>query len=557
MGSNNWTTGPAVSGGEHAILAGDPHLDPRMLPGIMYSVGFVMPEVRAVGAGVPGIPGFIVGRNEHVAIAVTNSYGDVQDLYVETLDAEKEGHYREGGKSIPFTVRKETLKIKDSAADGGFRTEEFEIRFTARGPVVSDVLSGLDSDKLVTLRWAAVESMEPKLGLMELLTAKSIDDVGEAIRSVTSIVLNFVFADADGNIGWRVSGRVPIRKPGGGTMPYVVEPETEWQDNWQGWIPFDEMPHQRNPERGWLGTANHYTVTSDYPYYFTNYASPSYRYRRLKQRIADQAGQLTVDDHWSIQRDTKNLLAEAVAPILIEPLAGDEQTSALADVLNTWDFQDDKDQPGPTVFQTVYTEFAKQTFQDELGVELTAKMLSNWYFWQERFEQMVRTGDGPWFDDVSTDDVTETMADMIQRAGKATIARLKPQLGTNPQQWQWGKIHTMQWVNPIRRSGVGMNWLGTKPIPANGSAETLYRGWYDFDDPYGVTHTAAVRMVVDFGDNEKVRAVLAGGESARTFHAHQKDQIDAYMSGAPLHWWFSDKAIEEHTQSRLTLAPKQ
>ncbi len=557
IGSNNWTTAPAVSAGEHAMLAGDPHLDPRMLPGIMYAVGFVLPNARAVGAGAPGIPSFIIGRNEHIALAVTNNYGDVQDLYVETLDAERENHYREGGESIPFRIEKQTLKIKDGDSDGGFRNEEIELRFTTRGPVVSEVLPGIETDKVLTLRWAAVESMQPHLDLTELLTAKSIDDVDVAIQSVTSIVLNFVYADADGNIGWRASGRIPIRKAGTGTMPYLVDAESPWEDNWQDWIPFDEMPHNRNPERGWLGTANHYTVLPDYPYYYSNYAAPSYRYRRLKQRVAERADGLSVDDHWSIQRDTRNLMAEAVTPRMIDALAADQETAVLASVLKEWDFHDNIDHAGPTVFQTVYCEFAKAVYEDELGAELTETMLRNWYFWQERFERMVLSGDNPWFDDTSTADVNETMNDMIQRAGKAAIARLKPKLGADPKTWLWGKVHTIQWVNPIRRSGIGMDWLGTIAHPVDGSGETLYRGWYDYDDPYGVTHTAAVRMVVDFGDSEKVRAVLAGGTTARTFHDHQKDQIAAYLTGEPKHWWFSDKAIKEHAKSRLKLVPKQ
>ena len=248
-------------------------------------------------------------------------------------------------------------------------------------------------------------------------------------------------------------------------------------------------------------------------------------------------------------------MAEAVTPILIEALAADEQTAALAKVLEQWDFHDDVQNSGPTVFQTVYTELAAQVYRDELGDELTAKMLGNWYFWQERFEDLLRSGDADWFDDTETEDVTETAGDMIRRAGKSALARLQGELGADPNQWQWGKVHTIQWVNPIRRSGIGANWLGTKPIPVNGSGETLYRGWYNLNDPYGVTHTAAVRMVVDFGDNEKVRAVMGGGEVARTFHPHQKDQIDAYVSGQPLHWWFSDQALDQHAQSRLALMP--
>jgi penicillin amidase len=286
---------------------------------------------------------------------------------------------------------------------------------------------------------------------------------------------------------------------------------------------------------GWLGTANHYTVPPDYPHYYSNYAAPSYRYRRMKQRIAENESGLSVDDHWSIQRDTKNLMAEAVTPILIDAFAASEETSELAKILRDWDLHDTIDQSGPTIFQAVYCEFAEAVYSDELGEELTQRMLGNWYFWQERFERMVLAGESRWFDDQSTPDVTETMGDMIQRGGRQAIVRLSPQLGPDLHSWDWGRVHTIQFVNPIRRSGIGRDWLGTSARPVNGSGETLYRGWYNFNDPSQVTFAAALRMVVDFGDSEKVRAVLAGGTTGRTFHPHQKDQIDAYLSGEPKH----------------------
>lgn len=554
VGSNNWTTSPAMSAGDHAIVAGDPHLDPRMLPGIMYAAGYVAPGVRAVGAGVPGIPGFIIGRNEHVATAVTNNYGDVQDLYVETVDADNSANYLEGGRSIPFQVEKEILRIKDDSAADGFREEEVEIRFTRRGPVVSGVLKGIDTERVVTLRWAAVESMQPDIGLTDLLTARSVAEVDQAIGTVTSIVLNFVFADKDGNIAWRASGRLPLREPGTGTRPYVVDPDSPWQDNWKGWIPFEEMPHVHNPERGWLGTANHDTVPADFPYYYSSYAAPSFRYRRMSERIAEVDGGLSVDDHWSIQRDTKNLMAQAATPALIEALSGDPETKVLADVLSNWDFHDTTGQPGTTVFQSVYSEFAKAVYTDELGEESATAMLRNWYFWQERFLQMVLSGESVWFDDQSTEAV-ETMPDMIRRAGKTALARWTPQLGKDPRTWDWGRVHTMEFVNPIRRSGAGSTWLGTGALPVDGSGETLYRGRHSFSEPYEVQFAAALRMVVDFGDSDKVRAVLAGGSSGRTFSPHQKDQVAPYVSGELRHWWFSDQAIEEHAAHRLTLSP--
>lgn len=555
VGSNNWVTGKEKSAGGQVILSGDPHLDPRMLPGIMYAAGYIGPEMRAVGAGVPGIPGFIIGRNERVACSVTNNYGDVQDLYVETVDSNNAENYLDGGESIPFQTITETLTIKDSAAPNGLRTEDITIRLTSRGPVVTEVLSGVSADRVLTLRWAAVESMLPDTGLAAVLTARSVDDLEDSMRSVTAVILNLVFADIDGNIAWRAIGRVPLRTPATGTLPFVVDPENPAEDNWQGWIPFEEMPHTSNPERNWLGTANHWLIEPDYVHYYSNYASASFRYRQLKNRMAEDKDGLSVDDHWSIQRDTKNLLAEAVTPLLIDALAEDETTQPLADVLRGWDCHDTVDQSAPTVFQTVFTEFARETFEDELGTETADLMLGTWYFWQERLLHMIRAGQSSWFDDQSTSDVTETMEDLIRRAGRSTVEKLSPKLGRNPIDWMWGRTHTMQFDNPIRRSGVGREWLGTSPRAVDGSGETLYRGWYSLKDPHKVAFAAALRMVVDFGDSEKVRAVLAGGSAGRTFHPHQKDQLDAYFTGEPLHWWFSDKAIAEHEQSRLVLNP--
>ena len=216
--------------------------------------------------------------------------------------------------------------------------------------------------------------------------------------------LNFVFADTDGNIGWQVSGRLPIRTDGDGTLPHVV---TDGRDNWSGFVPFEQMPHATNPDKGWVGTCNHHTVPHDYPYYYSSYQSPSYRYRRLKQ-LMSIPGEKTIDDHWRYQRDTTNLMAEKLAPYMVNVLDDSIETRELAGILGQWDLHDDIDSVGATLFHALYERFAWLTFADELGEHLTKKMLGVWYFWQERFQQMVLTDHlGIWFDDTTTADVFE------------------------------------------------------------------------------------------------------------------------------------------------------
>ena len=183
-------------------------------------------------------------------------------------------------------------------------------------------------------------------------------------------------------------------------------------------------------------------------------------------------------------------------------------------------------------------------------------MLDNWYFWQERLGSMVVKGSSPWFDDISTGDKTEEMGDLFYQATVTVRDHFTSTLGKNPHQWQWGKIHQMEFVSPVRREGFGKGLLGGGSHPAPGSAEVLYRGLYKFSDPFNVTVPASLRMVADLGDEEKILAVLPGGVSSRMFNPHYKDQIKPYMNGDKLYWWFSDAAIKAHAETTLVLESK-
>lgn len=552
FGSNNWAVSPRLSPNGKPLVANDPHLDARILPGIWYSSAIITPQLRGVGVMVPGIPGMVIGRTNHFAMGVTNAYGDCQDLYVETLDPEDPTKYMEGDQSLPFKVIEETLRIKDENAPGGQRAESVKIRLTKRGPVVSGLLPELRTDKVISLRWAAAETMGPNIGLTELLTAKSVSEVRSALKDLNLIVLNCVFADVQGNIGWHVSGKLPIRSQGDSTVPYVVKDGT---DNWIGWIPFDQMPHDQNPGKGWLGTCNHKTITSSYPYYFTSYFAPSYRYRRLKQLLS-RSTPPSVDEHWQFQRDTKNLMAVELGPVMSQALLAHEDTKVLGQILAEWNYRDDRDQAAPTIFQLVYRDFCRLAFRDELGDDLTAILLNEGYFWQERLQDMVLDGASPWFDNVVTKDKRETMNELFHQAALESAKELATRLGTEPRGWKWGAAHKILFVNPLRRTGLGTSLLGSGPYPMGGSRETLYCAWYDYDKPFSVILSASLRMVADLGDDEKVLAVLPGGVSGRTFDPHMRDQVEPYMRGDKVYWWFSDDAIRGHGTTTLTLQPK-
>lgn len=551
LGSNNWVSGAAMSKNGKPILANDPHLDARMLPGPWYPVGLVTPQFRAVGVNIAGLPGIVVGRTAHLAFGATNAYGDMQDLYVETIDPDNPERYLEGQTSRPFEVIEETIRFRDKKAPDGYGSKAIRIRKTRRGPVVSGILKGLDTEKVVTLRFAPFETMHGAVGFDRFLTATSVDQATEILRQVNIISLNMVFADTDGNIGWWVTGTLPDRRGGGGTVPFAVVDGT---DNWDGWIPFEQKPHAVNPEKGWLGTCNQATVTRDTPDYFSSYFSPSFRYRRLKE-LMDRTTPLGVADHWQFQRDTRNLLAVQVAPMMAAVLSAHEETRKMGGLLSGWDFHDDPEKAAPTIFQAVFRKFAFLVFEDELGSETAAVYLNNWYLWQERLLAMILENDSAWFDDITTPDQKERRDDLFYRAALEAADQLRPVLGNRPEKWYWGKVHQLELVSPIRRQGFGKGLVGGGAHPAPGSGETLCRGWYDVDAPFDVTHSASLRMVADLADDEKILAVQPGGVAGRIFHPHATDQVADFMSGRIRYWWFSDRAIDAHKVSTLRLTP--
>jgi penicillin G amidase len=551
IGSNNWSAAPDLSPGGKPIVANDPHLEANILPGPWYPCGLITPDLRAIGVTIPGIGGMVIGRTNHIAAGVTNAYGDTQDLYVETVDPENPDNYLEGNISIPFEVIEETWRFKDKTAESGFKEEKLKIRLTRRGPVISGVMPGLKTDRVITMRYSSFEAMAPSIGLERFLECRTVDELRRALKDVNQISLNIVFADTRGDFGWQVTGKLPIRTQGEGLVPYVVR---DSRDNWIGWIPWDDMPHTINPARGWVGTCNHLTVRRDYPYHYTTHASPSQRYRRLME-LMDAPGKKSVDDHWEFQRDATNLMAKKIAPVMSRALLDHAETRKMGQLLADWDYVDSANNAAPTVFQATYREFALLVYADELGDDLARAMLNNWYFWQERLQKMVLENNSVWFDNIHTADKKETRDDLFHQAALKAAKDLESLMGADPAKWMWGNVHRHEFVSPLRLSGPGSEWLGAGSHPTGGSGETLYRGIYDFNQPYKITVSASLRMVADLGDPDKILAVLPGGVAGRQFDPHNTDQVKSFMDGTKVYWWFSDKAIREHTQHTLTLSP--
>ena len=550
VGSNNWAIGRSRSASGAAVLVNDPHLDARMLPGIWHPVGLFTPDIQAVGAALPAVPGIQVGRTAHVAFGVTNAYGDSQDLYIEKTAPGQPGHYLDGAQARPFQVIEEVIRIKDKDAPGGFREETMRIRATARGPIVSGPVLGYEGDTLLSLRMAAAELPGGGIGIDRLLTARSAADVDRAAQAMDVIYFNYVFVDKAGAIGHRATGRVPVRASGQGSHPKPVGNT----DDWGGFIPPEQMPGTLSPARDWVGTANHDTRPDGYPFEYSSYFASSYRIRRIGE-VLDQARGMRTEDQRALMTDTRNLQAPRLVPALVAALQGDAATADVARILAAWDGRDEQDQAAPLIYHALYERLAYETFVDEMGEKLARDWLGQWYAWQERFDELVKTPDSPWFDDIRTPH-QETLPELIRRSAAAVLPGLQARHGTDLAAWQWGAEHRVHFYSPLRRSGAGRDWLGFAERPMSGSGSTLLRAITPFMGGLQVNNFASMRLVADMADDDKLEAVVAGGVVDRQFHPHQKDQLPAWTEGRLLSWWLAPDKIEANARHRQALLPR-
>lgn len=540
LGSNNWAISGDKSQSGKPIVSNDPHVDARVLPGTFYPVGLICPEFKAVGIATPGIPGILCGRNEFVSFGVTNAYGDSQDLFVEETDGD---YYLQNGEKVPFQKRKEIIKVKDSS------NVELEIRSTQRGPVISDFpIFGIMSDELVSLRWSLAETRSTSIGMDRLVETKNVASFRQVLADMDNVFFNFVFADTEGNIAHQATGLVPIRTEGKGSVPQSGNQE----NTWQGFIPKNELPHMINPERGWVGTANHDTRPDEYPYYYSSHFSPYYRYMRMKEVLSDNEA-LAASDLWNLIFDVKNMQASSFVPLFVEALKADNRTTELAEILSDWNQEDDIDEVGASVYTVLYNELLYLVLNDELPDELEDMFWGNVYYWNQRLDSLMLTGH-PFIDNINTPQ-KETLQDLVVEAGVKTKGVLIEKFGANTQDWTWGNLHTVYFYSPIKKEGFGSIWLGAERFPKQGSNQTLNRGGFAKNEEhvYETGWFSTFRMVADLNDDEKIMGVLSGGSSARIFHPYYKSQLELWNSGEWIPYWFSKAKILEHAQYTLVL----
>ncbi len=533
LASNIWALSGEHTRSGKPLLASDPHLG-YQAPIIWYLARLEWPseagvEVRS-GATTPGVPFTIIGHNTHTAWGMTTTHADLQDLFIEKLTAD--GGYETPNGNAAFEERTEVINVRFS------EPVILQVRSTRHGPVVSD-LAGFQTstpqqDTVLALAATMLRDDDRTANAVyDMANSRSVADTKEALRQFEGPQQNFMYADRYGGIGFSAPALVPIRASGDGTVPV---PGWSGEYDWQGWVPYEELPHSLNPVSGRLVNANNRPVPEDYPHLIAASFPAGYRAERIEQRL-DELGQNQANwqDMLAIQTDAVSTVVQDLLPRLLEiTTSEDNTTNTVLAALRAWNGTMDRNRPEPLIFLS-WIDFLKEgLLKDDLGAAYGSFRGVNPVLLRN-----ILNGTFSWCDDVVSAPI-EDCAQIASEALEKSLAWLSDRnetRGDNPLAWRWGDFHRAQFAHPLFGMVPGLAALTTVEIESDGSDNTVNRGGYRSArgrSPFLNTHGAGLRAVFDLENLDEARFITAVGQSGHPASSHYDDLNQAWRDGEML-----------------------
>ena len=534
-GSNNWVVSGEKSETGAPLLADDPHLG-LSTPSIWYQMNLKSPEQNVSGVIFAGIPGIILGHNEHLAWGVTNVNPQVQDLYIEKRNPNNPHQFLYDGAYYEAEVREEPIKIK------GGETVDYEVVMTMHGPVISDVMGSDDlAQEVFSLQWTALEPTRELQAVLGFNKAKTWDEFEVALHDFNAPAQNFVVADKEGTIAYRANGNVPIRKKGNGQFP-VPGDSTEY--GWEGYIPYDELPTVINPDSGWIATANNEIVGDEYPYYLTDYWAQPYRYERIAE-LLEAKDKLSVQDMQDIQMDTVNLYAKEFLPDFITSLESSNIESYYEELelLKGWDYNESISAGAPIIFNEMIEQLVLLLFEEKLPDDVYELMPAKYSILDNMLRAAYNGDEGVWIKNAGGIEA------LVFEAFKQSVLEIRDEYGTDVSKWQWGDYHQLSFRHNIASAHDLIAWyLNPKQVAVGGSRTTVQAAANREDGT--VNHGASWRFVADVSDLTSAFHIVGPGQSGHIKSKWYDNQVGNWAKGV-YHETHIDGQYEEAYELKL------
>ena len=537
--SNAWALAGSRTASGAPILANDPHLAPS-IPAPWYLAHLRTPDWAVAGASFVGGPAFPTGHNGHVAWGITAGCTDSADLFWEELDLEA-GTARGPGGPEPIERVEQRIAVRGAA-------EVVEpVLVTRRGPVVTPLL---DLEHALSLRATWLEPARVR-GFLDVHRARDFTEFRAAFADWPGPALNVVYADAAGHIGWQLIGTLPRRRDGNGTLP---RPAWDAAGGWEAsHLPFDALPWVLDPEAGHVVSANNAARpdTADAPFLGADWLD-GYRAARIGE-VLPQRDDWDVAATMALQADEASVPWRDLRPFVMGTAPGDSDGALARALLQDWDGVVGPGSTAAAVFELFVSELAAIIARERAP---------------RAWRSALGGGVGPALPRTSLGAVTVSRLLARLRAGpdaSAAIAAalssatqaLRRAAGDDPAGWAWGAVRPLRLMHPLGVLRPLDRILNVGPVPLGGDTNTVSQAGVLPLDP--LRNPAAIpnhRTVIDLGDVERSRYVLAGGQSGNPLSPHYADLFALWRrgEGVPIPW--SPAAVASATVDRLVLSPQ-
>ncbi len=499
--SNNWVISPEKTLEGRPILANDPHLGVS-LPGIWYFIRLKAGDFEVWGASLPGAPGVVIGRNRNIAWGFTNSFADVQDLYIAEIKGDR---CLLNGRWSEVKLIKEKFKVR------GKGEVERTFKWTELGPIIYE-----KQGKGLVLRWVGQDFGHLIEALYLLDSAKNWEEFRKALSFWSVPSQNVVYADVQGNIGYQLSGLIPKRK-WSGLFPVK-------EGDWDGYYSLDEVPHQLNPADGIIVTANQ-RIKPDFP------AAPDvcmgYRAERIKQLLQSKE-RISVDWVAKVQSDVKSLYACRFLRAALPLVEGEIKAEALKE-LRDWDCQVKASSHAALLYELWVVEAQKLAFFPK-DAELQKLYISGGegkefsLFSLKSREALVS------LIEKKRDDVLEKVSCGNYRSWAEVLKDSFLRAERKARGKTWGDFHYLELTHMLGKVGFLRLLFGGKlslgKIPFDGDKETVVQAAFNPFNLGPVTVIPSMREIIDF---HRDRWIYYEGQSGLPSR-HYSDLLPLYLS---------------------------
>lgn len=537
--SNNWVVSGARTVSGKPLLANDPHLRPSA-PSIWYMVHLSAPGYRVAGVTAGGLPGVVIGHNEHIAWGFTNVGPDVQDLYLEKFDPNNPKKYQTPSGWQDAVVRREEIKVRKGLAGAEFDTVTHEVIVTRNGPIIFE-----GDGRRYALRWTALEPTKNNADVNYALNrARNWNEFKTALQSFTAPTQNIVYADVQGHIGYHVAGVIPIRRSGDGSVPY--DGATNAGD-WVDYIPIAKLPHLYDPPSGMIVTANQRIVGTDYPYHLTYSWAQPYRARRIFDLLSEKPKH-TAEDFRRILGDVYSIggsffAKEAVKLLRPKLTPADEKLRATLDAIEKWDGRVNAESSEALMVGQMRLAFRSKILAGALGPDLIRNF--QWSNFDTTLDRILKDQPAEWLPKEFP-----SYADLIRASYDEAVRNLTRRLGEDQSKWTWGEFAKAQFPHALTPAPLIGVMFTVPSFPQNGTGGLV-------GATVNVGVSVSMRLIADPGDWDKTQQGIALGASGLPKSPHWADQLADWRAVTPREFPFTPAAVMKATKDTLVLEPQK